>query len=371
MTAGLLLAWPACGLWRRDTRLSKRLACAVAMPFALPSIVFGVGLGVLWAVSGGLGTMPAGILSHAAHHGALRLATISAGPPSIDRAHLDVAATLDAPERIAVRAIALPQTISCTLSGRVFALALSSTEFIVMVLASPSTHATATLQIFNSLRRVFTLTRAMGAIVFTLTPSPSSAGSPASATCRGRWGPIRPVARKARPMPRQPLFVGAPVALVLDTRKGGDPDGCDVGLARMPGSRANRGIDAAESVHCVDGLEGYQIAVVETGCSPVEDCPVPKRRYSRFPGPVLEILLKGIKTRTLALGRGLTDARRYDTSAAGHQHEHRRRIGRDAVGGSSDAAHAASLRAMAHLQERAPPSTADILAGLAALRSAA
>ena len=41
------------------------------------------------------------------------------------------------------------------------------------------------------------------------------------------------------------------------------------------------------------------------------------------------------------------------------------------MGGSSDEAHAASLRAMEYLQAGAVRSTADIVAGLAALKSAA
>ena len=120
-----LIAWPtAYGLWRRDTKISKLLAASMAMPFALPPIVFGVGLGFLWAFSGLIGTIPAGILSHAALHGALPLATISIGLQSIDRAHLDAAATMGATERTTFRTIVLPQTIPYTLSGFFFALVL-------------------------------------------------------------------------------------------------------------------------------------------------------------------------------------------------------------------------------------------------------
>ena len=165
-----LIAWPtAYGLWRRDTRLSRLLAGSMAMPFALPPIVFGVGLGFLWAFSGLIGTIPAGILSHAALHGALPLATISIGLQSIDRAHLDAAATLGATERTTFRTIVLPQTIPYTLSGFFFALVLSFNEFIVMFFVSASAYATVTLQIFNSLRNGFTPTMAVGAIAFILT----------------------------------------------------------------------------------------------------------------------------------------------------------------------------------------------------------
>ncbi len=169
-TLATLLAWPAAyGLWRRETRLSKALAASMAMPFALPPIVFGVGLGFMWVFTGMIGSVPAGILSHAALHGALPLATISIGLQSIDRAHMDAAATMGASERQIFRTIILPQTIPYTVSGFFFALVLSFNEFIVMFFVSASAFSTVTLQIFNSLRNGFTPTMAVAAIAFILT----------------------------------------------------------------------------------------------------------------------------------------------------------------------------------------------------------
>lgn len=164
------LAWPAAyGLWRTNSRLSKVLSAGMAMPFALPPIVFGVGLGFQWAWTGMLGTVSAGILSHAALHAALPLATISIGLQSIDRAHLDAAATMGASDRTALRTIVIPQTLPYTISGFFFAMVLSFNEFIVMFFVSASAYSTVTLQIFNSLRNGFTPTMAVGAIVFILT----------------------------------------------------------------------------------------------------------------------------------------------------------------------------------------------------------
>ncbi|MFN4128844.1 MAG: ABC transporter permease, partial [Paracoccaceae bacterium] len=55
-TLAVLLAWPiAYGLWKTGSRYSAMLAALGSIPFALPPIVFGVGLGFFWAFLGGLG----------------------------------------------------------------------------------------------------------------------------------------------------------------------------------------------------------------------------------------------------------------------------------------------------------------------------
>jgi putative spermidine/putrescine transport system permease protein len=65
-TLAVLLAWPiAYGLWKTGSRGSQFLAGLGSVPFALPPIVFGVGLGFFWAFLGGLGSIWAGIISHA------------------------------------------------------------------------------------------------------------------------------------------------------------------------------------------------------------------------------------------------------------------------------------------------------------------
>lgn len=166
-TLAVAVAWPlAYDLWRRGSPLSRLLASLAAMPFMLPPIVFGVGLGFLWAFAGLLGNVWAGVLSHAALFAALPLVTISIGLASIDSAHLDAAATMGATERVALRTIILPQTVPYTLSGFFFALVLSFNEFIVIFFVSSSSYQTVTLQIFNSLRNGFTPTMAVGAIAF-------------------------------------------------------------------------------------------------------------------------------------------------------------------------------------------------------------
>lgn len=166
-TLSVLLALPiAYRLWKTGSRASALLATFGSIPFAVPPIVFGVGLGFFWSFLGGLGTIPAGIISHAVLFLALPLVTISIGLQAIDRAHLDAAATMGATEAVTFRTIVLPQTLPYTISGFFFALVLSFNEFIVMFFVSASAFATVTLQIFNSLRNGYTPTMAVAAVAF-------------------------------------------------------------------------------------------------------------------------------------------------------------------------------------------------------------
>lgn len=166
-TLAVLLAWPiAYLLWSTGSRLSQMLAGLGSLPFAVPPIVFGVGLGFFWGFTGGLGDIWAGVISHAILLLALPLVTISIGLRAIDRAHLDAAATMGATETVTFRTVVLPQTVPYTISGFFFVLVLSFNEFIVMFFVSASSYATVTLQIFNSLRNGYTPTMAVAAITF-------------------------------------------------------------------------------------------------------------------------------------------------------------------------------------------------------------
>lgn len=160
-------AWPiAYWLWRKADGASKLLAGLASMPFALPPIIFGVGLVFFWGFSGSLGNIWSGIASHAALFVALPLTTLSIGLQNLDRSHLDAAATMGASEGTAFRTIIFPQMIPFTASGFFFAVVLSFNEFIVVFFVSASAYSTVTVQIFNSLRNGFTPTMAVGAITF-------------------------------------------------------------------------------------------------------------------------------------------------------------------------------------------------------------
>lgn len=197
-------------------------------------------------------------------------------------------------------------------------------------------------------------------------------------------------------MPKQPLIVGKAVVIVIDIQKGSFLEDYDVGIAKMPGyvdnmRRSRRVIDAAraagvpvifiqeahrpdlvdfgreldgdETVHCVEGREGTELAAEVTGYTPA-DYFIRKRRYSAFFGTDLEILLKGLKAETLILIGGLTDVCVHYTFADGHQHDYYCRVVADGVGGSSQAAHDASLTAMEYLQHGAVRRTDEIVAAL-------
>lgn len=203
-------------------------------------------------------------------------------------------------------------------------------------------------------------------------------------------------------MPRQPTLVGNPVLLVIDIQKSAFMDH-KAGIPCMPGYRDNmerarrvvdaahdaaipvvfiqeihrrdrvdygRELDGVEDIHCMEGEPGTPVAFDEMGRQP-GDYYVPKRRYSAFFGTELEILLKGLKAQTLILIGGMTDVCVHYTFVDGHQHDYYCRVVGDCVGGTSIAAHEASLNAMEYLQEGAVLSADQIVATLAEARAAA
>ncbi len=198
-------------------------------------------------------------------------------------------------------------------------------------------------------------------------------------------------------MPRQPTLIGQTVLIVVDIQAGafGNSDG---GIPLMPGYADNmrrarsvidaaratgipvvflqeihrksmvdygRELDGAEGVHCREDHPGTPLAVAEMGIRP-DDMIVPKRRYSGFFGTDLEILLKGLRAQTLILVGGMTDVCVHYTFADAHQHDYYARVVTDCVGGTSPAAHEASLAAMEYLQAGARQTAAEIIAAFAA-----
>jgi nicotinamidase-related amidase len=121
-----------------------------------------------------------------------------------------------------------------------------------------------------------------------------------------------------------------------------------------------RELDGVEDVHCLDGDPGTEF---DPRLTPLPgEHHIVKRRYSCFFGTELEILLKGLKAETLILIGGLTDVCVHYTFVDGHQHDYHVRVVEDCVGGSSVAAHDASLDAMEYLQAGARRSTTEIVA---------
>lgn len=119
-----------------------------------------------------------------------------------------------------------------------------------------------------------------------------------------------------------------------------------------------RELDGEEAVHCVE--DDPDTALVERLMPLPDEYHVPKRRYSAFFGTDFEILLRGLGAQTLVLCGALTDVCVHYTFVDAHQHDYHVRVAADAVGGSSQEAHDASLRAMEYLQTGALTDSATI-----------
>lgn len=126
-----------------------------------------------------------------------------------------------------------------------------------------------------------------------------------------------------------------------------------------------RELDGVETVHA---LEGDRLTELDDGIGPEGDeYLIRKRRYSAFFATELELVLKSYGVQTLILLGALTDVCVHYTFADAHQHDYHCRVVTDCVGGSSLAAHEASLNAMAYLQRDSLVTSEDVLQTLATL----
>jgi biuret amidohydrolase len=160
--------------------------------------------------------------------------------------------------------------------------------------------------------------------------------------------------KRVRPLVDAARAAGVPVIYIQEVHR---PDMIDFG----------RELDGDEDVHCIEGLKSTEIAAEEVDFRP-GDYFVPKRRYSAFYATDLEILLKGLKVQTLILTGGLTDVCVHYTFVDAHQGDYYCRVVEDCVGGSSRAAHDASLNAMEYLQAGARRTSDEILAAFEAMK---
>jgi nicotinamidase-related amidase len=197
-------------------------------------------------------------------------------------------------------------------------------------------------------------------------------------------------------LPRQPLFVGKPVLVVVDIQQSGAMPAAEVGITHMPGhadrvAKATRLIaaareagvpvvyfqevhrrsgvdfgrelDGAEGPHCLEGAPGTDLEF-----EPREDeFHIVKRRYSGFIGTEFDIVLRGLQASTIVLIGGLTDVCVHYTFADAHQRDYYVRVVEDCVGGSSKYRHEAALDAMEYLQDGARRTTDEIIAAFAEL----
>jgi biuret amidohydrolase len=201
-------------------------------------------------------------------------------------------------------------------------------------------------------------------------------------------------------MPKQPLFVGNPVLVVVDIQRGNGMTADEFGIGVMPGhadrvKRAEllvdaarnadipvvffqevhrpsgvdfgRELDGSEGVHCVAGHPGTEL---EPSLRPRRgsdrEFHFVKRRYSGFIGTDFDILLRGLQASTLILIGYLTDVCVHYTFADAHQRDYYVRVVSDCVGGSSAQRHDAALDSMEYLQTGAVRTTAEIIEALGA-----
>jgi len=166
-------------------------------------------------------------------------------------------------------------------------------------------------------------------------------------------GGIPVMGGRAERAPRQLALVeaaraaGVPVVFIQEVHKASLVD-------------IGRELDGVEGPHCIEGDDGTELA--QWLLPKPEEFLIRKRRYSAFFGTELEIVLKAYKAETLILIGGLTDVCIHYTFVDGHQHDYRVRVVQDAVAGSSERAHTASLEAIEYLQRDALVDTADVLA---------
>lgn len=132
--------------------------------------------------------------------------------------------------------------------------------------------------------------------------------------------------------------VGLPVVFVQEVHK---RSGIDFG----------RELDGSEGVHT---LEGDPTTDLLDGLEPTADeYLIRKRRYSAFFATELDLVLRAHRAEAVLLVGGLTDVCIHYTAVDAHQHDYRVRVIADCVGGSSQEAHDASLRAIQYLQRDA------------------
>jgi nicotinamidase-related amidase len=120
-----------------------------------------------------------------------------------------------------------------------------------------------------------------------------------------------------------------------------------------------RELDGSEGVHCLEGTTDAEL--IDSLTPVVGEYLIQKRRYSCFFGTDLAILLKGLKIDTIVICGFLTDVCVHYTCVDAHQHDYFIRVVRDAVRGSAEEAHHASLKAIQYLQRDALANSEEVL----------
>jgi biuret amidohydrolase len=125
-----------------------------------------------------------------------------------------------------------------------------------------------------------------------------------------------------------------------------------------------RELDGDEPEHCIEGSRGAELHAAVGSAD--GDYVVPKRRYSAFFGTDLDILLRGLGVDTVIVCGFVTDVCVHYSCVDAHQYDYRYLVVGDAAAGTSQEAHAASLRALGYLQHGSVATTDEVIAGISA-----
>lgn len=129
-----------------------------------------------------------------------------------------------------------------------------------------------------------------------------------------------------------------------------------------------RELDGAEPIHCLEGTRGVEL---HTHTRPIDgEWLIQKRRYSAFFSTDIDLLLRGLGVDTLVMCGFLTDVCVHYSTADAHQRDYHVFVAKDAVSGSSEAAHEASLAAIEYLQTGSVVTTQEAVSALNALAAA-
>jgi biuret amidohydrolase len=112
-----------------------------------------------------------------------------------------------------------------------------------------------------------------------------------------------------------------------------------------------RELDGTEPIHCLETWAGTDF---HPDLSPRDgEFAITKRRYSAFFATDLDLLLRGLKIKTLVMMGTLTNVCVHYTTVDAHQHDYIVYVIEDCCMGSDEEAHWAALNAIEYLQRKA------------------
>jgi nicotinamidase-related amidase len=127
-----------------------------------------------------------------------------------------------------------------------------------------------------------------------------------------------------------------------------------------------RELDGSEPVHCLETSPGTDF---HPEFYPIDgEFTISKRRYSAFFATDLDLLLRGLGTKTLIVMGTLTDVCVHYTCVDAHQHDYHFHVIDDCCMGSTWEAHWAALNAMGYLQKHARVRHEPVIEAIAQLR---